>query len=193
MLRRMDHPIRLVVTDDLRRSRLTVFFRLLLVIPHFIWLYIWSIAALIVWIIAWFAALFTKRVPQGLHNFLAGYLRYQVHVFAYLSLVANPYPAFSGSADYPVTVEIAPPAEQGRLGVFFRYLLALPALLLSGVLNYLTELVAVFAWFVALFMGRIPEGMRNLLAFSVRYHAQTQAYVFLLTSKYPSFNVPLDN
>ena len=28
------HPIRLVVTDDLKRSRLTVFFRLLLVIPH---------------------------------------------------------------------------------------------------------------------------------------------------------------
>ena len=28
------HPIRLVVTDDLDRSRLTVFFRLLLAIPH---------------------------------------------------------------------------------------------------------------------------------------------------------------
>ena len=32
------HPIHLVVTDDLQRSRLTVFFRLLLVIPHFVWL-----------------------------------------------------------------------------------------------------------------------------------------------------------
>ncbi len=188
----MDHPIRLVVTDDLKRSRLTVFFRFLLVIPHFIWLYLWGIAATIVLLIAWFAALFTKRVPQGLHNFLAGFVRYQVHVFSYLSLVANPYPAFSGSAAYPVTVEIAPPAEQGRLSVFFRLLLALPALLLSGVLNYLTELVAIFAWFVAIFMGRIPEGMRNLLAFSVRYHAQTQAYVYLLTGKYPSFNVPLE-
>ena len=28
------HPVRLVVTDDCRRSRLTVFFRLLLAIPH---------------------------------------------------------------------------------------------------------------------------------------------------------------
>jgi hypothetical protein len=114
-------------------------------------------------------------------------------VFSYLTLVANPYPPFSSSAAYPVNVEIAPPVEQGRLGVFFRLLLALPALLLSGVLNYLSELVAVFAWFVAIFMGRIPEGMRNLLAFSVRYHAQTQAYVYLLTSKYPSFNVPLES
>ena len=189
----MDHPVRLVVTDDLKRNRLTVFFRLLLVIPHIIWIYLYTVAAMIVLLIAWFAALFMGRVPGGLHNFLANYLRYQVHVFSYLTLVANPYPSFSGSADYPVTVEIAPPATQGRLGVFFRLLLALPAFLLSGILNYLSELVAIFAWFVAIIMGRIPEGMRNLLAFSVRYHAQTQAYFLLLTSKYPSFNVPLDS
>ena len=30
------HPIGLIVTDDLQRSRLTMFFRLLLAIPHFI-------------------------------------------------------------------------------------------------------------------------------------------------------------
>jgi hypothetical protein len=187
------HPITLVVTDDLRRSRLTVFLRFLLAIPQFIWLYLYSVVALIVWFIAWWAALFTGRVPNGMHNFLANYLRYQVHVFSYLTLVANPYPPFSGSGDYPVTVTIAPPEKQGRLGIFFRYLLAIPALLLSSVLNWLTYLVSLFAWFVAIVMGRIPEGMRNLLAFSVRYHAQTQGYVMLLTSKYPSFNVPLEN
>lgn len=187
------HPISLVVTDDLKRSRLTVFFRMLLAIPQFIWLYLYSIVAMIVWFVAWFAALFMGRVPTGMHNFLANYLRYQVHVFSYLTLVANPYPPFTGSEDYPVTVQIAPPEKQGRLGVFFRVLLAFPALILSYVLNYLTYVVAIFAWFVAIFMGRIPEGMRNLLAFSVRYHAQTQGYVMLLTSKYPSFNVPLES
>ena len=41
----MPHPIQVVVTDDLRRSRLTVFFRGLLVIPHLIVLILWSIAA----------------------------------------------------------------------------------------------------------------------------------------------------
>jgi len=188
----MDHPIRLVVTDDLKRSRLTVFFRFVLVIPHFIWMYLWGIAAAIVWIIAWFAALFTGRVPEGMHNFLAGFVRYQTHVFAYLLLAANPFPSFSSSAAYPVTVEIAPPAQQGRLGVFFRTLLAFPALIASYVMNGLTEMLTIFAWFVAIFTGRIPEGMRNLIAFTIRYHIQTQAYVFLLTSTYPSFNVGLD-
>jgi uncharacterized protein DUF4389 len=188
----MDHPIKLVVTDGLRRSRLTVFFRLLLAIPHFIWIYLWGIAAFIALVIAWFAALFTKRVPGGLHDFLAGYLRYQVHLFGYVTLAANPYPAFNGSSEYPIDVAIAGPEEQGRLGVFFRLLLALPALFLSGAMNYLVEIVVFFAWFVCLVTGRMPEGMRNLVAFTIRYHAQTQAYYSLLTSRYPSLNVGLE-
>ncbi len=36
------HPIRLVVTDDLQRNRLTSFFRLILAIPHLIWLALWA-------------------------------------------------------------------------------------------------------------------------------------------------------
>src|SRR3989440_813127 len=84
------HPIGLIVTDDLRRSRLTVFFRLLLVIPHVIWLYLWSVAVMFTVLISWFAAVFTGRVPAGLHGFNAGFLRYSTRVTGYLFLLANP-------------------------------------------------------------------------------------------------------
>src|SRR4249919_4182817 len=97
-----EHPIRLVVTDDLQRSRLTVFFRALLVIPAIIWLSLWGVVTFLAWIVAWFAALFTGRVPDGLHNFMATYLRYQTHVYAYLFLVADPYPGFTGKPGYPI-------------------------------------------------------------------------------------------
>ncbi len=189
----MEHAVNLVVTDDLRRNRLTVFFRLLLAIPHYVWLYLWGIAAVIVTLIAWFAALFTKRVPDGLHGFLARYVRYQVHVYSYVVLAADPYPGFGGEeGTYPIDIHVATALEQGRLGVFFRLLLAVPALVVSYVMNYLMGIVAFFGWFACLFLGRMPEGMRNLLAFTIRYHAQTQAYVSLLTVQYPSFNVGLD-
>jgi hypothetical protein len=187
--RRMDHPVRLVIIDDLRRNRFTVLLRLLLVIPHLIWMMLWGFAAVFVLLFGWFAALFTKRVPGGVHDFLANYVRYQTHVFAYAVIAADPFPSFSGTASYPITLEIAPPVEQGRLGIFFRLLLALPAWLVSAVLNYLTELLAFFAWVLGVLLGRTPEGLRNLLAFSIRYHAQTQAYVNLLTDRYPSLNV----
>jgi hypothetical protein len=188
----MDHPIQLVVEDDLQRTRLTVFFRALLAIPHLIWLYLWGIAAALAAVVAWFAALFTTRVPDAVHGFLERYLRYQVHVFSYLTLAADPFPGFAGvEGTYPVDLRVAAAEEQSRLTVFFRLILALPAAILSGVLNYLSMALAVFAWFVALALGRIPEGMRNLQAFSIRYHAQTQGYQYLLTQRYPSLNVGL--
>ena len=43
-----EHPIRLVASDDLERLRIAVFFRALLAVPHFIWLLLWSIVALLV-------------------------------------------------------------------------------------------------------------------------------------------------
>ena len=47
-----EHPVGLVVTDDLRRSRLTVFFRLILAIPHFIWFVLWSMLTVVVAVVA---------------------------------------------------------------------------------------------------------------------------------------------
>ena len=41
------HPVRLRLTDGLERSRLTVFFRLLLALPHIIWLLLWTVVALL--------------------------------------------------------------------------------------------------------------------------------------------------
>ena len=68
------HPVRLRVTDDLRRTRLTVFFRLWLAIPHFLWEALLAIFAILAVIANWFATLFAGRSPDGLHSFLAGYL-----------------------------------------------------------------------------------------------------------------------
>jgi hypothetical protein len=180
------HPIGLIVTDDLHRSRLTVFFRFLLAIPQFIWLVLWGIAAEIVLVIAWFAALFMGRLPDGLHNFLAAFLRFYTHVNAYVLLLSNPWPPFLGDVDYPIDARIAPPARQNRWTIFFRFLLVIPASLLSNVFRLVNNIVAFLGWFVCLVTGRMPEGMRNLSAWLFRFEIQTFAYTFLLTGKYPS-------
>jgi hypothetical protein len=185
---RTPHPIRLVVTDDLVRSRLTVLLRMLLAIPHFLWLALWSIGVFVVVIVAWLAALFTGRVPDALHRFMAAYVRYSTHVTAYFTLTANPFPGFDGSLAYPIDVEIAGPVAQSRLTVFFRLLLAIPASIVSNVLQNVLFVLAFLAWFVALFTARIPKGMRDLMAYCVRYQAQTYGYTLLLTQRYPSFS-----
>jgi hypothetical protein len=185
------HPIRLVVNDDLQRNRLTVFFRLLLAIPHLIWLVLWGIVTWLAWIANWFATLVKGESPDGLHRFLATYLRYMTHVSAYLFLVADPFPGFGGQPGYPIDLEVDPPQPQNRWTVFFRLILAIPAYIISQIMRYLTEVLAIFSWVVALILGRVPEGIRNFAAFALRYEQQTFGYVFLLTSRYPSFNISI--
>ena len=180
------HPVRLIVTDDLRRSRLTVFFRLLLVIPHVIWVYLWTIVAAIVLVIAWIAGIFTGRVPSGLQSFITSYLRYTTHVYAYVLLLANPYPSFSAKASYPVDLHIEPATDQSRLTIFFRLFLAIPALLLAGVFRSVNQLIAILMWFYTLVTGQMNRGMRDLSAWLLRYELQTGAYVCLATGRYPS-------
>lgn len=182
------HPIRLRVSDDLSRSRLTVFFRLLLFLPHAIWLWLWTIVAEVVALVAWLAALVVGRVPDELHAFLAAYVRYLTRVTAYVALLADPFPGFTGAAGYPVDVEIAPPAPQNRLVTLFRLLLAIPAWIVASVLGTVLRVIAVLGWFTCLALGRMPEGMRNLGTYCLRYEAQTYGYTFLLTQRYPNFS-----
>jgi hypothetical protein len=184
----LQHPIHLVVTDDLQRNRLTVFFRLLLAIPHFLWLALWGIAVWFAVLAAWVVGIFTGRVPEGLHGFIASYLRYLTHVYAYAALAADPFPAFTGSAGYPVDVEIAPAEKQSRLTIFFRLLLAIPAFIVLWVLGYVGQIVAFLGWFYALFAGNLHVGLRDVLAYWLRYNAQVYGYACLLTQRYPSFS-----
>ena len=179
------HPIRLERADDGRRSRLTVFFRFLLAIPHFVWLLLWSVAALLAAIANWLVALVRGRSAEPLHRFLAAYIRYYAHVVAFVSLVANPFPGFVGAPGYPVDIEIGPPARQNRWVTFFRVFLAIPALLVSGALSAALFVAAFLGWFAALVTGRMPTGLRNLGAFCLRYVSQTNAYWFILGDAYP--------
>ncbi len=190
----VQHPIRLVVTDDLQRTRLTVFFRLILAIPLVLWAVLWAVVAALAYIVNWFATLFMGQSPDGLHNFLSTFLRYTTHVRAYTLLVADPYPQFTGKeGTYPIDLEIDPPQRQNRWTVFFRGILAIPALFLSNLLSQLNQLLAIFSWFIALFTGRVPEGIRNFAALAIRIETQTYAYALLLTGRYPSFNVGIES
>jgi hypothetical protein len=181
------HPVRVVGDPyDLRRSRLTVFFRILLALPHIIWLALWGFVVLLAGIVQWFITLFSGRPARALHRFIATYIRYRLHVFAYLLLVANPFPGFTGTpAVYPLDLEVDGPQRQNRWKTGFRLLLAIPAFLVDAALSGALFASAVLTWFYALVKGSAPWGLRNLSAYALRYDAQTNAYFYLLTDVYP--------
>ena len=67
----------------------------LLAIPHIIVLLFLFIAVYFVYIIAFFAILFTKRFPRGLFDFTVGVHRWNYRVSAYTALLRDEYPPFS--------------------------------------------------------------------------------------------------
>jgi hypothetical protein len=185
------HPVTVGVTDDLARNRLTVFFRLLLALPHIVWLYLWSLLVIVLGIANWFATLIRGASPPGLHLLLAAYVRYYVHVSAYIALVANPFPGFTGApGSYPVELSIAEPERQNRWRVLFRLFLSLPAALLSSGLATATLVAAFLGWWASLFTGRMPRQLRNLGAWGLRYQGQLHSYFLLLTERYPYSGPP---
>ncbi len=185
-----EHPVVLGVDDDRRRSRLTTFFRFFLTVPHIVWLLLWGVLAFLAVVAQWFFALVTGRTASPLHRFVAAYVRYQTHVGAFLFLVANPFPGFTGSPGYPVDVSLPPPSRQSRWMTLFRLFLALPAFILNGALNWLLIAAGFGGWFAALATGRMPEGLRNAGAHALRYNARVNAYLSLLTGRYPFSGPP---
>jgi hypothetical protein len=180
------HPVRLVPTDDLRRSRLTVFFRLLLALPHLVWLTLWVAVGVPAAFLNWIVTLVRGRPAEPLHRFLSALVRYAFHVLAFVTVVGNPFPGFTGTAGtYPVDLELPLPGRQHRLKTLFRIVLAVPALLIRSIFGNLLWPVAIFGWVVALLTGRMPRGLSHLGASALRYEAQFWSYLLLLTDRYP--------
>lgn len=186
----MTYPVTFEADYADRRDRLTAFFRLILAIPLFIYLYVFGIVAAIGAIIAWFAVVITGRYPQGLYDFLAGFNRVVARATAYTVLLCDRYPPFAIGDDpsYPVRMQFAGPLpEYSRLKTFFRFILAIPILIVRYVINLLLEIGAVFAWFVIVITGKLPRDLFDLMVLANSYTARSDSYLLLLTETYPPF------
>jgi hypothetical protein len=185
----VSYPVTFAADYVERRSRLTTFFRLILMIPLAIWLYIYAIVAGIVLVIAWFAIVITGHYPRGLYDFVAGYTRFITRTTAYGALLCDPYPSFGGSPDprYPVRMEFERLEHYSRLKTLLRIVLAIPIVIVRYIVGLLLEIGAVAAWFVILVTGKMPRGLYDLMVFANSYTARSDAYLYLLTETYPPF------
>jgi hypothetical protein len=183
------NPISFDSAYEVERNRLTTFFRLIVAIPWLLWLYIYGIGAAVVVFIAWFALLFTGRYPEGMYNFVAGYLRLATRVGAYVSLLTDRFPSFSGSPepDYPVRIDVGPPQERyNRAKTFFKLVLYFPQMLIAGYgLAYVLLWAAFISWFRIVVTGKQSITMHEALVASTAYLARSNGFILLLTEAHP--------
>jgi hypothetical protein len=168
---------------------------IVLAIPHLIVLYIFNLVSEVVGFVSWLMILFTGKLPDGLANLQVLYLRYQVRTFTYVLFMREEYPPFSFDStaadpgdDPRVRVDVVPQLEgRNRLTAFFRIIMVIPQLIVLAFLTFAATIVTIIAWFVVLFTGTWPTGLRDFVVGVMRWSLRVNSYFLLLTDVYPPF------
>lgn len=183
-------PVRFDVEYSDSLSRLLIFVKWLLAIPHLIILYFLSAVASVITIIAFFAILFTKKYPKGLFDFYVGVLRWNANVYAYILLLRDDYPPFSWEpGNYPVTLEIDYPEELSRWAPLYKWLLVIPNVIVLMVIALVAYVLIIVGWFAILFTGKMPRGIHDFVVGTGRWYMRATAYSNLLRDEYPPFSM----
>lgn len=167
------------------QRRWTIALRFFLLIPHFVWLYILNLGMQFALVIAWFAALFTKRVPDEIASFIGKVLRYQLRVMGYgFFLLTDEYPPFGLGDDHAIDLHVNP-GEFNRAAVFFRPILMVPSGIVATLAGLGAGMIGVVGWLLALILGRLPQPLWEANAAVLRYVGRTYAFGSLLTAEQP--------
>jgi hypothetical protein len=189
------YPVTMGLVAPLKIARWRVLFNGLLAIPHILFLYILGIAASVVGFVAWWAVLFTARMPDGMGRFIAGVHRYQFRVGVFIAYLSAQYPDFDVPSGWSepggdaAWMNIVPTQKYSRLAVFFRYIMAIPHFLFGFVLFIGAFFASIAAFLVVLITGRWPEGLRRFVIGVMFWSARFNAWYTLLTDAYPPFSI----
>jgi Domain of unknown function (DUF4389) len=89
---------------------------------------------------------------------------------------------------YPISFDADPALEgRNRLTAFFRYIVAIPWLIVASIYGFVAEIAAVIAWFAIVFTGKYPQGIYDFNAGYLRMISRVNGFEYLLTDGWPPF------
>jgi uncharacterized protein DUF4389 len=191
------YPVTLTFDAPEKIARWRPLVHWLLAIPHLLILSAIQQLAQILAVIAWFAAMFTGRIPEGLQTPIAMYLRYNARVTTYLVFQREEYPPFAFDLpfadpgdDARVRVDMVPEVEnRNRLTIFFRLFMVIPQVFVLVFVLIAAVVVGIIGWFAVIILGRWPDGLNDFLIGVLRWSTRVNAYLYLLTDDYPPFSL----
>jgi len=199
-----EYPVSLEIDyPDRDLDRVTTFFRPLAALPVLILLALVSGSAThgesdvsfeaggILFLATALMLVFRQKYPRWWFDWNVALTKFGLRVAAYVALLRDEYP--STDEEQAVRVEIAYPdarTELNRWLPLFKWLLAIPHLLVLAVLFIGAVFAVLGAWIVILFTGRYPRGIFDFVVGVLRWWLRVAAYAVLLTTdEYPPFRL----
>ncbi len=207
-----------IVTGELdsKLSRWLWLVKMFLAIPHFVVLAVLWAAFIVVTIVAGVAILITGRYPRDLWQFTTGILRWswRVGFYVFSMIGTDSYPPFTlRRVDFPAQLDVEYPERLSRRLVLVKWLLAVPHLVVIGLLfgdimlypwdvfadwqvaghpvgGYsVFNLLVVIAGFFLLITGTYPQPMYGLLMGINRWFFRVVVYISFMRDEYPPFRL----
>lgn len=194
----VDHP-------EQPRNRLTVFFRLILVLP------ILAVVACLIGVgwethlrhgVSYGSAgfvflptvlmlLFRQKYPRWWFDWNLYLHRFLLRVSAYLGLLRDEYP--STDDEQAIRLDVTFPdakTELNRWLPLVKWLLAIPHIIVLVFLDIAAYVCVIIAWFAILFTGRYPRSLFDFVVAVMRWQMRVTWYALLLaTDQYPPFSL----
>jgi Mn2+/Fe2+ NRAMP family transporter len=183
------------------RNRLTAFFRIILVVPAFIFISSFAPSTLfsddgsaifagLIALPAALAIVVRQVYPSYVLAFNEAVLSLQTRVDVYLLLLSDQYPSIEENDVVSVTFPEVDAKQLNRWLPLIKWLLALPLYLVGLVYLIYAALLTVLGWFSILFTGNYPEVCAEGVVGTIAYWNRVVGYAFLLvTDEYPTFSL----
>lgn len=201
------YPVTVQIDYSDQSDRLTVLFRIFMVIPIFIILalligggdsdpdaaervYYVGTGGIVV-IPTILMILFRRKYPRWWFDWNLELTRFATRVFSYLLLLRDEYP--STDEEQAVHIDILyPDAEKdlNRWLPLIKWFLALPHIVILALLGVAVIFNTIITWFIILITGSYPRGLFDFTVGVIRWSIRVEAYAFLLTTdQYPPFTL----
>jgi hypothetical protein len=164
----------------------------IILIPHFIVLYVLGIVVGLAHLVIWAFVLFTGQYPEWAFNLNAGVLRWWARLLLYLYGLSDDYPAFSMEA--PGDIAIPRPESSSRfwaipiVGIFVKYIILIPHFIVLYVLGIVVGICQLVIWIPVLFTGEYPQWAFQLVSGYTLWTIRVYAYLLGLIDAYPPFS-----
>jgi hypothetical protein len=190
-----DFPLQLDLEAPGRVARWRPLVHWLLAIPHLVVLYALGIVEGVVWILSFFAILFTRRMPESFFGIIVMTHRYQWRVASYIFFMREAYPPFefptagTDPATDPAHLSVEPAPTLNRWLPLVKWLLVIPHYFVLFFLFIAVYVVGIIGFFAVLITGQWPEGMRTFVIGVLRWANRVSIYTYLVTDTYPPFSL----